>query len=410
MEFERSIKIRVTPGAEPKVFESFDRFSGWAKEQVSAWKRFDRSWRAHRPNSAMPNFLFRVFLTQNTEWNLAAEGRLGGPRDHSIPEYKQFERHINQDLSQHKLLAIEQPLVERAFALASIDPDAAGMVLLIASDIAVKMLEESGSDPHTLVIFARAVGYLSTIRAYDEALADHLDAVEKISEGVRNNEDDREKMLDKSKEIFSEFDRKSQGGLENLKIKSDHIFDSAQSRLGEIEAEWIKLRETYDGMLKLSEPRKYWSNKLEIHERIFKRWRVAFFSYAVGFSLVLAFATSMFVIFGDRLSKDLGGQAWILPVMMLGVPAFMALWLLRMCGRQWQDHLSRCEDARERIVMIETFLALSREKDSPNKISDPAQLGVVLAAIFRAGPGFSTDDGPPAGVVDAVLMKLGAKN
>ena len=96
--------------------------------------------------------------------------------------------------------------------------------------------------------------------------------------------------------------------------------------------------------------------------------------------------------------------------MMLGAPAFMALWLLRMCGRQWQDHLSRCEDARERIVMIETFLALSREKDSPNKISDPAQLGVVLAAIFRAGPGFSTDDGPPAGVVDAILMKLGAKN
>lgn len=410
MEFEKPIEIRVTPGSEPKVFESFDRFSGWAKEQLAAWNRFGRAWHANNPSSAMPNFILRVLLAQESEWNLAAQGNFRGGRDRSIPEYKQFEQSINQGLARHQLLALEQPLVERAFALAPVDPEAAGMVLLIASDVFVKVLEDSKSEEETLAHLARAVAYLSTIGAYDAALGDHLSAVEKISAGVLKNENDRVEMLEKSKEIFADFTNRSQASLENIKTKSEYIFGSAQSRLREIEDEWVKLRKTYDGMLKLSEPRKYWSSKLEIHERIFKRWRVAFFSSAAGFAVVLAFATSMFVIYGDRLSKDLGGQAWILPVMMLGVPAFMALWLLRMCGRQWQDHLSRCEDARERIVMVETFLALSREKDSPNKISDPAQLSVVLAAIFRAGPGFSTDDGPPAGVVDAVLMKLGAKN
>jgi hypothetical protein len=54
MEFETPIEIRVTPGASPKIFESFERFSGWAKQQLTAWERFGRAWQAHGPEYTLP--------------------------------------------------------------------------------------------------------------------------------------------------------------------------------------------------------------------------------------------------------------------------------------------------------------------------------------------------------------------
>lgn len=409
MEFETPIRIRVTPGADPKVFSDFERFSGWANQQLNAWEKFGRTWQIHELKYPMLSSISLILLTQETEWSMAADGRLRHARDYSIPEFKQFELEINEDLSNHSLLAIEQPLVERAFALASIDPEAAGMLLVVTSDKIVEILEQFKSEEKKLAYFARAIAYVSTVKAYDSALSDHLVAVEKIAAGILQNESDREKMIDKSVEYFADFDFKSKQSLEKFEELADAGLGSAEKRLNEIESEWMKLRETYDRMLKLSEPRKYWSEKLSQHEKIFKRWRKAFFIVAIASSVVLATSTGFFIVHGEQFTKSIGSHTWVLPAMLLGVPAFMALWLLRMCGRQWQDHLSRVEDARERVVMVETFLALSRDDASPDSIADPAQLAIVLGSIFRAGPGFSADDGPPAGLIDAIISRAGGK-
>jgi hypothetical protein len=410
MEFETPIEIRVTPGASPKIFESFERFSGWAKQQLTAWERFGRAWQAHGPEYTLPGPIFRVLMTQKTEWALAADGRLLSSRKYDLPEHKEFERHINRSLSRRKLLAVEQPLVERALNLAAIDPEAAGMVLVIASDVVEKILEESKADPQTLAYFGRAVAYLSTTTAYDAALSDHLEAVEKIAAGIRQNESERLKMEDASVNALGKFDADSKKRIDAFDNKSQECFLGIAARLTDIESEWGRLRETYDRMLKLSEPRKYWSDKLTEHERIYKRWRSAFVAVCSASTIVLAASTAIMVSQGASFSQSIGVHTWVLPVMLLGAPAFVTLWLLRICGRQWQDHLFRMEDARERVVMVETFLALSRSDASPNSIGDPAQLSVVLGSIFRAGPGFTAEDGPPVSLLDALAAKIGGKN
>lgn len=409
MEFEKPIAIRLTPGAEPKRFESFELFSVWAGHQLLEWETFGRAWQAHSFRKSMPSPMFRLLFSQETEWRMARDGKLRRARDWSISEAQQFERDINHDLARHELMAVEQPLVERAFALAAIEPEAAGMILVAASNKMAEVIEEFESPAEGVAYAARAVALLSTASVYDAALNDHLAAVEHISAGVRQNDIDRKEMTTAAMHALDDFKASSALVVEGFGEAAAAGLASAEKRLAEIESEWIKLRETYDRMLKLSEPRKYWTDKLEQHQLIFKRWRSAFFTVAMVAALVLAGATTLLVLQGDYFSKSIGAYPWIVPVMLLGAPAFMALWLLRMCGRQWQDHLSRLEDARERVVMVETFLALSRDDASPDSVADPAQLTIILGSIFRAGPGFLSEDGPPAGVIDALLSRVGAR-
>lgn len=195
-----------------------------------------------------------------------------------------------------------------------------------------------------------------------------------------------------------------------LEESTEASIERAKATWGAINAEWAQLRATYDNSLKLSAPRTYWDGKMQAHARIARSWRKGFFVAALIGLVVLCSSGYAMIHHWANLAAPLQGHAWVVPVLMVGVPGFMLLWLLRLCGRQWTDHMNREEDARERIVMIETFLALSRSEDSPNTLADSAQLALVLGAIFRAGPGFGSDDSPPAGVLEAVIAKLGASS
>ena len=83
--------------------------------------------------------------------------------------------------------------------------------------------------------------------------------------------------------------------------------------------------------------------------------------------------------------------------------ATLAFWVLRLLVRIFLSNLHLENDARERVTMVKTYLALIREGSLS---SDSENLKAVLAALFRpTGDGIVKDEGIPPNMLE-LLTKL----
>lgn len=404
MQFDQPVTVYALPSEQPLIFETTEAYDEWVRSQIKGWDKFFEKnhtrlheipvaknlierqiygWRDILSNGSQ--FAFRV--TKPKAKNLTPD---------QIKEIS-YESLINQYLAQKKLLTVENPIVVRAFVTGEHNFHVAMYMILIASAEIERELRDSKDYSRSLSIFSNAIAGIveadSITRAFSEIYASTI----RSSAFLKQADSDRVA-------IVSSAEKK----LEALSRASKNSVRAASQQRKEIQGEWAKLRATYDNELKLRAPREYWGSKLKEHKLLSSKWLFAFACISFfGISLI-GFGVIFLPDFWKEYAENLGAVAWVLPASMLGVPSFLTLWLLRVSGRQWSDHMVRQEDARERIVMIETFLALTRDKDSPSSIVDPNHLAIILSSIFRPGPGFASDDSPPAGVFDAVLTKLGS--
>lgn len=390
------------PGVNLSALTTMDALRGWVEAQAQGWRELVAMSGQTLSTYGWRHIQSDAWASLAASWN--AESFFAGPPD-------VVRRELRKRMVQVPLVPVQHPLVQRAKATLAFDEKAAETMLALAAN-----RSPTYSDQHD---FLRTVALLATTGYYDDALARHAETMEEIRSVLAETtvahaqhkarvDTDTARMRDEAKRALDTFGTECSTALSDVRLAATAGQEGFDAQRAGIQGEWERIRVTYDQQLKLSEPRRYWQDKLEKHETFFKRWRRAFFMLAVGALAMLAGMTFAFIEVSTSLSARLGGHAWVLPVMMLGVPAFMALWLLRVCGRQWLDHLARCEDARERVVMVETFLALSRDEDTPGGMAE-AHIGVILGALFRAGPGSTLDDSPPAGVIDALAARLAAK-
>ena len=181
--------------------------------------------------------------------------------------------------------------------------------------------------------------------------------------------------------------------IRNARRATEHAIADSRS-------EWASLVRTYDLKLKTRAPYIYWRTKERQHRKLAKSWMEW---------LVLTFIVAViWLSVATWMVKDMtssGALPWLVQAVSIGVPAFIALWLARLCGRQLSSHLLRAEDARERSAMVKTLLALTRQ-DNSAAVAGDAQVTIALTALFRAGPGFDSDDSPAVSLLDA-LMRSG---
>jgi len=303
---------------------------------------------------------------------------------------------VNRRLADGQLICGSHPMIVHAAALVERDREVAEYLVMIASGDIRHELNDLEGLGYRLGIYARAIAVLSETGSLTRLVSDISASVGRANAMMLQVSVDH-------REIRSFADRK----IKVLSRASRKAVGAASRQRQAIAVEWERLRASYDANLKLRAPRQYWEKKLENHQRLSKQWSKAFACFALFGISVAAGALWVLSEIWAAQSVSLGAISWILPATILGIPLFLVLWLLRMCGRQWSDHVMRQEDARERVVMIETFLALSRDADSPNAIVDPGHLAIVLNSVFRPGPGFASDDSPPAGFIDAALAKWG---
>ena len=413
MQFDQPLTIYALPSEQPLTFETTEAFDEWVRLQISGWTNF---WQKHHARWSEISNHARWSEISNTErvierqmygWgHMLSNGRQSAIRvtppktdRRSFDKIEEISHdvHVNEQLTQKNLLTVDNPIVVRAFAVGEHDFNVAIYMLLIASGEIERALRDSKDSVRSLSIFSAAVAGLVETASITKAFGDIYGSTIRSDIYLKSADSDREA-------IVSSAEKK----MEALSRASKNSVRAASQQRKEIQGEWAKLRATYDNELKLRAPREYWGNKLKEHQALSKKWLFAFVLISIFGAALIGFSVFSLPIFWKEYAEKLGATAWVLPASMIGAPSFLILWLLRVSGRQWSDHMMRQEDARERIVMIETFLALTRDKDSPSSIVDPNHLAIILGSIFRPGPGFASDDSPPAGFFDAVLTRLGS--
>jgi hypothetical protein len=179
------------------------------------------------------------------------------------------------------------------------------------------------------------------------------------------------------------------------------IDDSAKQMALEIDASKARLKEfekTYDEKLSLLAPVNYWRTQQRRH------WQMALVFGAVSIFVAVAGGIALYA-FSNELLDAIGKVTQktgktvsllevpisLLSVLFLGVLIFV--WIERILIRITLSHVHLRTDAAERVVMINTYLALLREGTA---IPDD-QRSLVLGSIFRPSTtGVVSDDAAPA--------------
>ena len=136
----------------------------------------------------------------------------------------------------------------------------------------------------------------------------------------------------------------------------------------------------------------YWKDKEKIHKNLSIVFGIASFCAIVGLASGLGFGSYELLM-----SEGSKPPYWKLAI--FGVIAVLGVWLTRIIVRIFLSHLHLETDAKERVTMIQTYLALLREEQALNE--DEKKL--ILQTLFRPSTtGIIKDDGIPPSWLDIV--------
>lgn len=152
--------------------------------------------------------------------------------------------------------------------------------------------------------------------------------------------------------------------------------------------------------MKLRAPRTYWEEKEREHKTQASFWLLRFW---IGCALV-ACGSVAYVLVGVRFEPNWLSKAKDFPIswLIIGIPALISLWVLRLLNKQATVHLSLNQDARERVAMIDTYVALF--DDQKIQVSERT---LVLQPLFR--PSLVTGDDGVQTIADRLLDLLSKK-
>lgn len=187
------------------------------------------------------------------------------------------------------------------------------------------------------------------------------------------------------------------------KERSDQMAQEFGEMRRASETELKSLKDTYDAFMQLEAPREYWEKKRIEHAKGKKvmGWLSAIGAVVGGVSLAFA---AWYVLPENHPSDTI-------PWRQIGfffLASTFVLWLVRLLVRLMLSHIHLYADAREREVMISTFLALIHRQESREGLQKE-DIALVLAPIFRPSTtGVIKDDGGPSNLSD-FIARLGGK-
>lgn len=203
---------------------------------------------------------------------------------------------------------------------------------------------------------------------------------------------------------FEEISERHADAEQASRVRHDELAAEFGAMRQAAEAELKALKDTYDGFMQLEAPREYWGKKSQSHAR--------------GRKLMAILATICAVLGAG----GLGTAAWHLlpesqssgsiPWRQIGffvLASTFVLWIVKLLVRLMLSHIHLYEDAKEREVMISTFLALMNHQESREGLKKE-DIALVLAPIFRPSTtGVIKDDGGPQSFGELLKALTGGK-
>lgn len=214
---------------------------------------------------------------------------------------------------------------------------------------------------------------------------------------------------------------------EALKARQSHDrqLESAEERFDELEAEFRKNSEdrissaqtdvqnaidsiertnlTYSEFMRLKAPADYWRDKGDIHLKTMRyRKNVLLWSAGLGSASLLVSLYCLISISSEAAKND-GGIGATLPWIAGGVVlTTIAFWGIRILVRLFLSEHRLWTDAREREILIQTYLALSQE----SKVSEEERILVLNGIFRRVSDGLIKDDAAPDLAAGSIISKI----
>lgn len=313
--------------------------------------------------------------------------------------------HAESALGRRALDLLERNMAEAAMIVASATAGANSILL---------QTQQQGSIPAFSLIKGTAVTALSdqkllpatqldaerlddVIAAGDRAAIATTDALTKF---VSDSNNELSTFIEKRDQALSALE----SNLADLAVKSTEQLNNAKDALEQQrsshEQSMAGIQAVFREGMKLRAPRTYWEEKEREHKTQASFWLLRFW---IGCALV-ACGSVAYVLVGVRFEPNWLSKAKDFPIswLIIGIPALISLWVLRLLNKQATVHLSLNQDARERVAMIDTYVALF--DDQKIQVSERT---LVLQPLFR--PSLVTGDDGVQTIADRLLDLLSKK-
>lgn len=196
---------------------------------------------------------------------------------------------------------------------------------------------------------------------------------------------------------FSEISKKHLDAEESWRVRHDQLAEDFATMRERSEKDLQSLTDTYETHMELKGPLLYWRGKRREHLKAMKKLRVwAIISGVIGFGILLGAA---WLVLPENHPAD------TVPWRQIGffvLTSTFVLWLVKLLVKLLLSHIHLHADAKEREVMISTFMALIRRPESAQNLKRE-DIAIVLAPIFKPSTtGVIKDDGGPTSLGDFI--------
>lgn len=286
------------------------------------------------------------------------------PKAVAIAEYRRTE---GQHLANH-------------YAVAICSPRNAGFAVEPRAFSATKGLADGFFD--RTILEQRGEAVRGTGMSLDAILQDAYEVL-----GKRRLE--LQSLAGSASDAINDFQRKAADGEQAFALAQEDRDSRFKVLLGQHEALMNKLRERYQAEHALRAPLDYWSGKQSTHRTKANELRGFVFGGIAG-ALVLEFGVAALLFICTEWPDTV-------ELSLLALGALLAVWSVRLLVRMYLSHLHLETDAGERVVMLQTYLALV----DGNHLSDKEDRKLVLEPLFRpTGDGIVKDEGLPPSIAE----------
>lgn len=215
---------------------------------------------------------------------------------------------------------------------------------------------------------------------------------------------DFKRRFEEQESKFQEISQRHAGAEKAWKKRHDKLATDFGTMQTSAEEGLNTLKDTYDSFMQLEAPRKYWEKKATSHAEGRKLMAIlATISAVLG---ALGLGTATWHLLPE--SQSTGTIPWR-QVGFFVLASTFVLWTIKLLVRLMLSHIHLYEDAKEREVMISTFLALINHQESREGLKKE-DIALVLAPIFRPSTtGVIKDDGGPQSFGDLLKALTGGK-
>jgi hypothetical protein len=389
LEFEDPFSVKFRGIGDEIVFRSFEQVKAWAEEEIASWAWVESN---HTYGPQLASDLTQKLIAPWRNVARNCDTALGNREDEEVVGDAEVEI-LNEirDFEYEEHLSAKSRPGGAISKIAEKEPMHALARLIAATNVTVPVsmqngllnirpiLEEIGR------VQSRGAAEISELREGLEHLRDVF--------GREFRETAEKQKL--AKKIALNAGRTHEGQLGTFREEFEQQKVQHYDRMTVIE-------DNFTEQMRLKSAVEYWGEKEQFHA---DEAGVARQGFNETVFLVLAvIGTAILLYFGTDLfdGKVFGGKPiWENPGLLFGAggPALLAIWYLRIKGRDIIRHESLADDARERIAMTKTFLALEYK----GVASDDQRL-LVLHNLFRPST-VAQDDTAPATIFDLLFKR-----